>query len=86
MTKKTIFENIKKLLVEELEVDLSGIKPESRFIDDLNLSSLDVMVLISFVEDNYGTELSLSDLRNISSINDLVVCIHNNKKKNNEDQ
>lgn len=49
----TVYERVKKIIVEQLGVDESEIKPNSSFVDDLNADSLDLVELIMALEEHF---------------------------------
>ena len=46
-------DKVMKLVSEATKVELSNINPETSFIDDLNLDSLDLVELIMKMEDEF---------------------------------
>ena len=46
----TIFERLRKVVVEQLEVEAEAVTPEASFVDDLEADSLDLVELITAVE------------------------------------
>ena len=72
------FENVKKIIVEQLGVDESDIGMESSFIDDLGADSLDIVELIMALEEEFDIEIPDSDAEKITSVGDAVEYIKNN--------
>lgn len=72
MSEKETFEQLKKLIVELLEVDESEVVPEASFVDDFNADSLDFIELISAVEDTFKIEIPDEDLEQIQTVQDAV--------------
>lgn len=70
-----IFEKIKGIIVELLDVDASEIKPESRFREDLEADSLDLVELIMEFEETFGSEISDEDAQSITSVGEAVAYI-----------
>jgi acyl carrier protein len=52
----TVFERVRKIVVDQLGVDESEVKPESSFVDDLNADSLDLVELVMSLEEEFSTE------------------------------
>lgn len=52
-----IFEKVKKIVVEQLEVDENDVKPESSFANDLGADSLDVVELVMALEEEFDIEI-----------------------------
>jgi len=67
-----IFERLKKLIVELLEVDETKVVPEASFIDDLEADSLDLIEFITAVEDTFGIEIPDEDAEKIQTVQDAV--------------
>lgn len=60
----TVFERVKKVVVDRLGVDEADVKPEASFTDDLKADSLDLVEMIMALEEEFsqgGNELSISD-------------------------
>ena len=72
MSEKETFEQLKKLIVELLEVDDSKVVPEASFADDFNADSLDLIELISAVEDTFKIEIPDEDVEKIQTVQDAV--------------
>ena len=52
----TIFERVKRIVVNQLGVEESEVKPESSFVDDLNADSLDLVELVMSLEEEFSNE------------------------------
>ena len=52
-----IFERVKKIVAEQLEVDLADVKPEASFANDLNADSLDTVELVMALEEEFDVEI-----------------------------
>ena len=72
MSENETFEQLKKLIVELLEVDESKIVPEASFADDFNADSLDFIELITAVEDTFKIENPDEDAENIQTVKDAL--------------
>lgn len=67
-----------QLLEKEFEDIPSGtLKPETNYRDIPNWSSMHALVIIAFVDANFGVELTASDLKNTQTIHDLYNIIQN---------
>jgi len=51
----TVFERLRKIVVEQLGVDESEVIPSARFINDLGADSLDLVELIMSIEEGFST-------------------------------
>jgi len=50
----TIFERIKKIVVEQLGVEEKDVVPQASFVDDLGADSLDLVELIMALEEEFS--------------------------------
>ena len=57
MSREEVLERIRAHLAEELEVDPSAIGEGTRFKQDLEADSLDLVELVVELEDNYGIRI-----------------------------
>lgn len=51
----TVFERVKKVVVEQLGVDEKEVVPTARFVDDLGADSLDLVELVMAFEEEFST-------------------------------
>ena len=60
----TVFERLKRLIVEQLDVKEEEVTPKTSFAEDLNADSLDLIELITAVEEEFsrpGRKVEISD-------------------------
>ncbi|MBI4233372.1 MAG: acyl carrier protein [Chloroflexi bacterium] len=60
----TVYERVKRVVVERLGVEEALVKPEASFTEDLNADSLDVVELIMALEEEFsdgGKPMEISD-------------------------
>ena len=67
-----IFEKVKDILVEQLDVEESLITMDASIIDDLGADSLDIMDLVMTLEDEFDTEIPDEEIENIKTVGDIV--------------
>ncbi len=67
-----MFEKVQAMLADALGLSASEIKPESRIIEDLGADSLDVVELLSRLEDEYGVTISDDDVENLKTVADVT--------------
>jgi acyl carrier protein len=72
MSDNQTFDELKKLIVEMLEVDEAEIVPEASFADDFNADSLDFIELITAVEDTFGIEIPDEDAEKLQTVQDAI--------------
>ncbi len=68
----TVYERVKRIIVEQLGVDPDEVTPNASFIDDLNADSLDLVELIMSLEDEFGKEIPDEDAEKIVTVQDAV--------------
>ena len=51
----TIFDQMKKIIVEQLGVEESEVTPTAKFAEDLGADSLDLVELIMAIEEHFST-------------------------------
>jgi acyl carrier protein len=66
---------IKEIVAENLGMDESEIKPESKFIEDLGADSLDLLELVMVLEEEYNLEIADSDAEKMLTVGDVVAYI-----------
>ena len=70
-----VFEKLKKIISEQLEVDQTIITESATITGDLGADSLDLVDLAMSIEDEFDIELSDEALDKIKTVGDLVVYI-----------
>jgi acyl carrier protein len=66
-----MFEELKKILTDELEVDPALVVPEAEFINDLKLNSLEIADFVVLCEEKFGAEIQEEDIHTILTVQDL---------------
>ncbi|MEJ2485088.1 MAG: acyl carrier protein [Anaerolineales bacterium] len=67
-----VFEDVREIIVDQLGLDEGDVTMESRFREDLEADSLDIVELIMAFEDKFGGEISDEDAQNIVTVGDVV--------------
>ncbi len=73
-----VFEKIRTILAEQLEVDAEEISLDTNIADDLGADSLDVVELLMSIEDEFDVEIPDEEIENLKSVGDVVEYIQNN--------
>ena len=73
----TIFERVKRIVVEQLGVDDKEVVPSANFVDDLGADSLDLVELIMSLEEEFSNpsrkvEIPDEDAQKIVTIQDVI--------------
>ena len=69
---ESIEEKVKKIIAEKVGVDISEVKPEASFVDDLGADSLDLVELIMSMEEEFDVEISDEDAEKIVTVKDAM--------------
>ena len=72
-------DQIKKILVETMDIEEEKITLDAKLKDDLNLDSLDSVELIMSAEEEFGIEIPDEDVMNFKTVNDIVNYIEEHK-------
>lgn len=73
-----IFDEVKEILAEQLDIDPEIIEMTSNLQTDLGADSLDAIDIVMSIEDQYGIEVPDSVIENMRSVEDIVSFIENN--------
>jgi acyl carrier protein len=68
MTRNEVLELIRNHLSEELEIDPSRIQDDTRFKEDLEADSLDLVALVQELEDRSGVRIPDQDAGRITTV------------------
>ncbi len=73
----TVFERVRKIIVEQLGVEESEVALQTSFVDDLNADSLDLVELIMAMEEEFSDkgksmEISDEDAEKLATVQDAV--------------
>lgn len=75
-----IFEKVKDLIADQLDVDdKESITNDSSITDDLGADSLDVVDLVMALEDEFSVEIPEDQVENIKTVGDIVKYIEDNQ-------
>ncbi|MDR2153023.1 MAG: acyl carrier protein [Helicobacteraceae bacterium] len=75
-----LLDDVKAIVVEQLNVHEDEVKEGSRFVEDLNADSLDVVELVMALEEKFDVEIPDEDAEKIKTVGDVVKYIENLKK------
>ena len=73
----TVFDRIRKIVVDQLGVEESEVVPTASFVDDLGADSLDLVELIMSLEEEFGSpdqkvEIPDEDAEKIVTVQDAI--------------
>jgi acyl carrier protein len=72
-------ERVKKVVIEQLNVEEDQIRPEASFQQDLGADSLDTVELVMALEEEFGCEIPDEDAEKITTIQDAVNYVERNQ-------
>lgn len=67
-----MFETLKTLLAEELQIDPEEITMEAELTNDLGINSIELADLVMQCEDQFGIEIDDDNIHNFVTIGDVV--------------
>ncbi|MBO5295407.1 MAG: acyl carrier protein [Clostridia bacterium] len=67
-----MFETLKNLLVEELQLDPDEITLEAELANDLGINSIELADLVMMCEEKFNIEIQDDDIHNFVTIGDVV--------------
>ena len=67
-----MFEKVRAILAEQLNVKADKINPESKIVEDLGADSLDVVEMLMSVEDKFNVSVSDEEAVNLKTVGDIV--------------
>ncbi len=67
-----IFDRVKALIVDHLDVEEEKVTMEASFKDDLEADSLDVVELIMELEDEFDMEIADEEAEKLTTVGDAV--------------
>jgi acyl carrier protein len=74
-----LFEKVKEVVVEQLNVNADEVKKDSKFVEDLGADSLDVVELVMALEEEFEIEIPDDKAEAIVTVNDAIKYIEENK-------
>ena len=67
-----MFEKVKELLIEELQIDEADITLDAKLSTDLGVNSIELADLIMLCEDKFGIEIQDDDIHKFVTVEDVV--------------
>ncbi len=75
-----VFEKVKKIIVEELNVAEEKVTMEASLVEDLEADSLDAVEIIVRIEEEFDLQVDDEAAEGVKTVGDLVKCIEANLK------
>jgi len=73
-----VFEKIRKILSDQLEIDEESITMESDLVEDLKADSLAIVELIIDLEQEFDMDIPDEELPKVTTVKDVVTYIEKN--------
>ncbi|MGN0321641.1 MAG: acyl carrier protein [Oliverpabstia sp.] len=67
-----MFERLKEIICNYVEVEQDDIRPESRFMEDLGFTSFDFMSMLGELEDEFDVEIDQQEVAEIRTVQEAV--------------
>ncbi len=67
----SIQDKVKKIVAEQLEVDIEKLTVETTF-EEIDADSLDIVELVMALEEEFDLEISDQEIENIKSVGDVI--------------
>lgn len=75
-----MFETLKNILVEELQLDPEEITLEAELTNDLGINSIELADLVMLCEDQFGIEIEDENIHKFITIGDVVTYLEERNK------
>ena len=73
-----VFEKVRKILSDQLEIDEESITMESDLVEDLKADSLAIVELIMDLEQEFDLDIPDEELPKVATVKDVVTYIEQN--------
>ena len=67
-----MFEKVREMLSEQMDIDLEMITPDTDIAEDLGLDSLDVVELLTTIETEYSIVIEQDSIKDVHTVGDVV--------------
>ena len=73
-----LFDEVKEILIAQLDINEDKVEAESSLFDDLDMDSLDAIDLAMTIEDQYSIEVPDEVIKSFKTVDDVVSYIDAN--------
>ena len=77
MSPKKIEEEVRKIIINQLDISEEEVTPEASFTDDLGADSLDLVELVMAMEEKFDIDIPDEDAENITTVQKALDYIDN---------
>lgn len=74
-----VFEKIREIISEQLNISEGDVTLETSFRDDLNADSLDIFQIVMAIEEEFEMEISNDEVEGITTVGEIVEYIKEQK-------
>ncbi|MBD2625719.1 acyl carrier protein [Trichormus variabilis] len=78
MSQADIFDKVKKVVIEQLDVESEKVVPNANFVNDLGADSLDIVELVMALEEEFDLEIPDEAAEKILTVQEVVDYINSN--------
>lgn len=68
----SLFKEVKEIIIETLGLEDDNITPEAAFVKDLEADSLDLVELVTVIEEKYDVEIDDDEVEKMVTVGDVV--------------
>lgn len=72
-----MYEQVKEVLIEELQIDERLITPQAELVADLDINSIELADLVMICEEKFDVEMSEEDLSKLVTVGDVADYLEN---------
>ena len=74
-----VFDKVKELISEQLDVKADDITEASNIQDDLGADSLDLFEMVMAFEEHFGVDIPAEDLEQLKTVGDVMSYVESHK-------
>ncbi len=67
-----MYEQVRELLIEELQIDERLITPDAELVNDLDINSIELADLVMICEERFDIEIAEEDLARLITVGDVA--------------
>lgn len=67
-----MLEKVKKIIAEQLDVELEKIAPDTRLMDDLKADSMDLVEMVMAFEEEFNISIPDEDAEKMIKVSDII--------------
>ncbi len=82
MTDAELEERVRKIVMEQLDVQENAVTNDASFVEDLGADSLDTVELVMALEEEFGCEIPDTDAESITTVKQAINYVKEHLKAN----